>query len=33
MLGIVFLSMYEACSKRLILHVPNVFKTLDNQKS
>jgi hypothetical protein len=32
MLGIVFLSMYKlACSKRRILHVPNAFKTLDNQ--
>ena len=28
MLGIVFLSMYKACSKRRILHVPNAFKTL-----
>jgi hypothetical protein len=27
MLGIVFLSMYKACSKRRILHVPNAFKT------
>jgi hypothetical protein len=33
MLGIVFLSMYKACSKRRILHVPNAFKTLDNQQS
>ena len=31
MLGIVFLSMYKACSKRRILHVPNAFKTIDNQ--
>jgi hypothetical protein len=30
-LGIVFLSMYKACSKRRILHVPNAFKTIDNQ--
>jgi hypothetical protein len=31
MLGIVFLAMYKACSKRRILHVPNAFKTIDNQ--
>jgi hypothetical protein len=31
MLGIVFLSMYKACSKRRILLVPNAFKTIDNQ--
>jgi hypothetical protein len=31
MLGIVFLSIYKACSKRHILHVPNAFKTMDNQ--
>ena len=31
MLGIVFLAVYKACSKRRILHVPNEFKTIDNQ--
>jgi hypothetical protein len=30
MLGIVFLSMYKACSKRRILHVPNAFEIMDN---